>query len=261
MTYAWLISFVCLYYVRVLFCSFYYIALHNKSCLLTHYLNPHKLYLLYYGKICKLIKKSPKRNTKLDDMRRQSKNDSKGIHALCPTRWTVRGEALESILNNYIELMNLWDWSIDTLHDTEMKARICGVQANMPTFDFVYGCCLGIMLLKQTDNLSRTLQDPKMSAAEGNAIAQDVIKTLSKDRDDSAHDLFWERVCKRKDELNVSDPKLPRKRRLPRTIEDGIAGTYHFPSTPKDYYRQIYFQAIDAATNCIKQRFDQQGRF
>ena len=41
--------------------------------------------------ICKLIKKSPKRNTKLDDMRRQSKNDSKGIHALCPTRWTVRG--------------------------------------------------------------------------------------------------------------------------------------------------------------------------
>ena len=49
MTYAWLISFVCLYYVRVLFCSFYYIALHNKSCLLTHYLNPHKLYLLYYA--------------------------------------------------------------------------------------------------------------------------------------------------------------------------------------------------------------------
>ena len=160
-------------------------------------------------------------------------------------------------MNNYVELINLWDWSIDTLHDTEMKARIRGVQANMLTFDFLYGCCLGIMLLKQTDNLSRTLQDPKMSAAEGNAIAQDVIKTLSKDRDDTAHDLFWERVCKRKDELNVSDPKLPRKRRLPRTIEDGIAGTYHFPSTPKDYYRQIYFQAIDAATNCIKQRSDQ----
>ena len=40
-------------------------------------------------KICRLIKKSPKRNTMLDDMRKQSKNDSKGIHALCPTRWTV----------------------------------------------------------------------------------------------------------------------------------------------------------------------------
>ncbi len=127
----------------------------------------------------KLIKKSPKQNTRLDEIKKESKNDSKGIYALCPTRWTVHGEALESILNNYVELMNLWDLSIDTLHDTEMKARIRVVQVNMPTFDFVYGCCLGILLLKQTDNLSRTLQDSKISAAEGNVIAQDFIMTKS----------------------------------------------------------------------------------
>ena len=143
--------------------------------------------------ICKLIKKSLKRNTKLDEMRKQSNNDSKGIHALCPTRSILRGEALGSILNNYDELMNLWDWSIDTLYDTEMEARIRGVQANMPTFDFVYGCSFRT-LLNQTDNLSRALQDSKMSAAVGSAIAHDVIKTLSKDRNDSAYELFWE--CK-----------------------------------------------------------------
>ena len=112
--------------------------------------------------ICKLIKKSLKRNTKLDEMRKQSNNDPKGIRDLCPTRSTVHGEALESILNNYDELMNLWGWSIDTLHDTELKARIRGVQANMPTFDVVYGCSLRILLLKQTDDLSRALQDSKM---------------------------------------------------------------------------------------------------
>lgn len=98
-------------------------------------------------KISKLIKKYPKRNTKLVDMRKQSKNDSKGINALFPTRWTVRGEAFESIRNNYVELMNLWELSIDTLHETEKKVRIRGVQPNMPTFDFVYGCCLGIICL------------------------------------------------------------------------------------------------------------------
>ena len=81
--------------------------------------------------ICKLVKKSPKRNTKLDEMKKQSKNDSKGIHVFCPTRWTVRGEALESILNNYVELMDLWDWSIETLHDTNMKARIRGIQTEI----------------------------------------------------------------------------------------------------------------------------------
>ena len=51
--------------------------------------------------ICKLIKKSPKRSTKLDDIRKEMKNDFKGVHALCSTRWTVRGESLESILNNF----------------------------------------------------------------------------------------------------------------------------------------------------------------
>lgn len=98
--------------------------------------------------------------------------------------WTVRGEALGSILNNYVELMNLWDWSIDTLPDTEMKARIRDTQANMLIINFVFGCCLGILLLKQTGNLSRTLRNPKMSASEGNAITQNVIKTLSNDHND-----------------------------------------------------------------------------
>ena len=45
-----------------------------------------------------LVKKSPKRNTKLDEIRNHSKNDAKSIHTFCPTRWTVRGETLESVL-------------------------------------------------------------------------------------------------------------------------------------------------------------------
>ena len=34
--------------------------------------------------ICKLIKLSPKRNSKLDEIRRDAKNVSKSVHALCP---------------------------------------------------------------------------------------------------------------------------------------------------------------------------------
>ena len=59
--------------------------------------------------IGKLVKKSPQRNTKLDKIREETANESRGVHALCPTRWTVRGEALASVLNNHDELMELWD--------------------------------------------------------------------------------------------------------------------------------------------------------
>ena len=209
------------------------------------------------SEICKLVRKSPKRNVRLNDLKKENQNDSKGIHEFCPTRWTVRGEALDAILNSYYELMNLWDCFLETLSDTIMKARIRSVQKQMPIFDFLFGCSLGILILRQTDNLSKTLQDSRMSAAKGNEIAQDVIKTLSKDRNNNSCNLFWEMVLRRKQYLDVDDPILPRKRRLPRRLEDGNAETRHFPSTPKDHYRQIYLQALDTVTSCIKRRFDQ----
>ena len=38
--------------------------------------------------ICKLVKKSPKRNTKLDAIRESTESDTKSDHTLSPTRWT-----------------------------------------------------------------------------------------------------------------------------------------------------------------------------
>ena len=54
-----------------------------------------------------LVKKSPEWNTKFDEVRNHSKNDAKVIHTFCPTRWTVRGENLENVLQNYAELLEL----------------------------------------------------------------------------------------------------------------------------------------------------------
>ena len=189
-------------------------------------------------------------------MRKNTRNDSKGIHAFCPTRWTVRGEALQSILSNYEELMDLWEWSLSNIKDTEMKARIRGVQAVMPTFDFLFGCELGIIILKQTDNLSRALHSSQISAAQGNALALDVVSIMAKDRNDASFDLFWQRALKRKEELNMEEPKLPRKRKLPARLEEGKAGSYFYPPMPKSRYRNIYFQALDCVTSSITRRFD-----
>ena len=36
----------------------------------------------------------------------RGKNESCGVHALCPTRWTVRGEALAVVINNHAVLIN-----------------------------------------------------------------------------------------------------------------------------------------------------------
>ena len=49
---------------------------------------------------------------------------------------------------------------------------------------------------------------------------------------------------------------LPRRTRPPRRIEIGT-GEPTYPVTAQDYYRRIYFEAIDLMMNATDQRFDQ----
>ena len=41
-----------------------------------------------------------------------TKSEAKGTQNLCPNRWPVRGNALAAFIDTYIELMDLWDWSL-----------------------------------------------------------------------------------------------------------------------------------------------------
>lgn len=66
-----------------------------------------------------------------------------GIRVLCPTRWTVKADALAIIMQNFNALQCTWDEAIDVVGDTETKARIQGVSSMMSTFDFLYGNILG----------------------------------------------------------------------------------------------------------------------
>ena len=212
--------------------------------------------------ITKLIKYSPRRDAIFSKLKAESDsvsgNSTAGIRVLCPTRWTVRADALLSIKNNYSVLLDTWDEALQATKDTESKARIHGVQAQMRTFDFIFGTVLGEIILRHTDNLSRTLQSKILSAAEGQEVAGMVVHTLEAIRDDASFDIFWIKVGKCAESLDISDPELPRRRRAPRRFEDGLAeGDFH--TDTKAYYRQHYFEAVDLVVNCIKERFDQPG--
>ncbi|KAL5466972.1 hypothetical protein EMCRGX_G031137 [Ephydatia muelleri] len=122
--------------------------------------------------ITKLIKKSPKHQTISQKFKDDVAVGSSGIRIFCPTRWTVRAEALASIADHYNSLMQTWDAAKDATRDTEMKARIGGVTAQMESFDFIFGVELGQKLLNMVDNLSCSLQSTRHSACEGQRIVQ-----------------------------------------------------------------------------------------
>ena len=84
-----------------------------------------------------MIKKSPARYRCFEKIKSELAPDTPGVRVLCPTRWTVRAEALQSILNNYAVLQELWVESLDKVKDSEMKARILGVASQMKTFSYL----------------------------------------------------------------------------------------------------------------------------
>ena len=55
----------------------------------------------------------------------------------------------------------------------------------MTTFEFYFGASLAHLLVRHTDNLSRTLQHEDISAASGQQVAKSVVTTLQSLRTDS----------------------------------------------------------------------------
>ena len=63
-----------------------------------------------------------------------------------------------------------------------------------------------------------------MTAAEGEGLASTTIATLSKCRSDDAYDFFWKKVEYSCQSLDIEEPTLPRRRKLPKKLDEGSKG-------------------------------------
>ena len=111
------------------------------------------------------LKKSPKRESQLITIYTKglfTENDeqikTKTIRIFSDARWT----ALVSIIQHYEELKELWKWCLKEYKVTETKADIIGVQTQMNKCNYFFGVKLAVLLLRHNDNLSTTLQSPKL---------------------------------------------------------------------------------------------------
>ena len=60
-----------------------------------------------------------------------------------------------------------------------------------------------------------------------------------------------------KTKLDVADPKLPRKKKLPHFYHSQSSNDSFYHDHPKKFYRQLYFETFDNIINCIKDRFNE----
>ena len=139
-----------------------------------------------------------------------------------------------------------------------MRAKISGVALLMERFDFFFGICLGRVLFRHTDNLSKALQKKDVSASEGQPLASMVKSMLTCLHSDASFELFWESVNAKSQLLEVNEPRLPRKRKQPQRFETCNAPAEFHGDTAAHYWA-VYYESLDLLIQCIADRFDQSG--
>ena len=61
---------------------------------------------------------------------------------------------------------------------------------------------------------------------------------------------FWGATIKKAKEFNTEERTLPKKEKRPMRYEDGQSEG-HFPTSPKEYYQKVYYEALDLIVQCI----------
>eukprot|EP00731_Ephydatia_muelleri_P022017 Em0014g608a len=154
--------------------------------------------------------------------------------------------------------MRTWDEAISVARDTESKALIHGVQAQMKKFSFLFGVYLAELVLRHTDNLSKALQCDTVSAAEAQDTAAMVMHTLQTLRNEEAFDLYGKRslIVQKLLKLN-SRNSLEKERYQAGSMME--LGSMSITLNLKTYRHQEYYEALDLSVGCIKDRFYQPG--
>ena len=100
--------------------------------------------------------------------------------------------SLQSVIENYEVFQVFWDEARDITSDSENRARITGVKAQMEKFEFLFGLCQGECILRHTDNLSIRLYNLHHSVlhADSQQLAQLICNTLERLRNQECFSLL-----------------------------------------------------------------------
>lgn len=176
------------------------------------------------------------------------------IKPLCPTRWTVRADSMQSVLNNYSAIMLTLD-TVSSTVKSQSGSKAAGLYRSFHRFSTYFGLKLGISVFDRAEKLSKLLQSEHLTATAAKDAALTLVSSLRASRSDKQFDIFWTEITAEAKTLDVDDPILPRRTRPSVRIDSGSEGVIY--ERPMDYFRAIYYEFLDSAINCISSRFQQ----
>ena len=204
-----------------------------------------------------IIRMSQKRLAQFNHLKTHALPNSPSLKPLCPTRWSVRTAAINSVLQNYsILLEELKVISSDSTSKSEASTKATGLIAVLKKFSTFFGFKLAYLVFVATEQLATTLQAKDINAQVSIKVAKATDSFLERYRNLDSFNTFFQAVVAESDGL-TSKPALPRQRRVPQRIDDGACN--HTYQSVEEYFRQEYYEVLDIMRSELKRRFDQKG--
>ena len=184
---------------------------------------------------------SPKRAHLFNEKMLQSEGPRCGIKPLCPTRWTLRTEAIDALIKQYCPIMETMQEVHQTTRD-DYGLKAAGVLIALEKCQTLFGLKLGHLLFGAAEETLKLLQTKHLSIQEAVSAVSVTRSFYEQQRDDGAFDVFFDTVTVQARSLPIGEPKLPRYRRPPKRL--GGSDPHQF-SDAREFFRQQYFSACD----------------
>ena len=115
--------------------------------------------------IASIIHTSPKCLAQFCHLQEELLPGSLGLKPLCRTRWTVRTQALNAVLMNYVTLQSELE-RIGEESCGEVNHKSLGILAIMERFTTYFGLKLSFLIFSAMEQLSKTLQYKDINAQD-----------------------------------------------------------------------------------------------
>ena len=195
----------------------------------------------YSREICKLINFSPKRKHLFSEKLHENGGPTMGVKPLCPTRWTVRTEALNAVIKQYSVIMETMDEVNRTTHD-DYGLRAGGVLSSLEKFETLFGIKLAHLLFAAAEETSKVLQAKDTSVQEAVSAVRVTRTFYQRQRQDEAFDRFFDSTVSHAQTLNIGTPRLPWYKKPPKRYSDSEP---HRFTEARDYFCLQYFEGCD----------------
>ncbi|CAF2205024.1 unnamed protein product [Rotaria magnacalcarata] len=230
--------------------------------------------ILFAKDIIGFVRRSPKCLAVLKEISSQLSMPYSNLTSLCPTRWTMRAESYNSLLNNYelgiqnlnyvylfILLLIFLAWFQEALYTLIEEKGGPGIKANslhkqMNKIYFFFRLKLGYLLFSATEKLSRIIQNSGCCLQDVLSSAESLIRYFERIRDDINFKSFYTKLLKESESL-TDKPILARHRRPPKRYQSN-SDSVEFSSC-EEFYRQQYMESLEIAVNMLQNRFTQKN--